>query len=547
MFSNLTKKNQAFEESEDLRKLRLLLISSLISYPLWGLLSKYMEPNAYDPIWQRLLCSLVCGIALYLTYRIKNCLKHQEKFYAITWLFTYHLLFLFWKNPDSVYYALCNVIQFPYAILTFSTKRAAQIFTYTNFVVISLFAFFLPSTKNNPWFFVLSVITIGHYVMTVLTQHFNVVTSLKKTKLEFDLALTNMFEGVILMDKEGVINSYNNAVLNLLAFDEFSQVSMSYLQTCLYKNCLKENLEEYTEADHPFNLALKNHSPLKNIVMGLRINGEIRWLLFNIQPFDNSQSILISFSDITSLKIQEEVKVAKQAQMAMNARLSSLFAVAGGVAHEINNPLGIVIARLQSLNKKIDNNQIDIPYFQNSISKTINAAYRISKIISSLMSLSQSTDETPEEIVKLSDIVEDTLLMWTENFKVKGINLIVDDIPETYIKCCSIQISQVLHNILSNSHDSTMDNDVKWVQVSFVDLENTIKIIVTDSGPEIPREVKLKMMDPFFTTKDIGKGTGLGLSISKSIIEKHHGHLSVDIDSPLTKLSIELNKENYLH
>jgi signal transduction histidine kinase len=547
MFSNLTKKNQTFEESEDLRKIRILLISSLISYPLWGLLSKYMEPNAYDPIWQRLVCSLISGIILYLSYSFKNFLKHQEKFYTIIWIFTYHLLFLFWKNSSSVYYALCNVIQFPYVILSFPTKRTAQIFTYTNFLVISLFAYFLPSTKNNPWFFVISMITIGHYVMTVLVQHFNVVTSLKKTKLEFDLALTNMFEGVILMDREGIINSYNNAVLNLLSFNGYSQVSMSYKQTCLYEHCLKENLDEYTEADHPFKLALDSHSPLKNIVMGLRINGETRWLLFNIQPFDNSQNILISFSDITAIKIQEEVKVAKQAQMAMNARLSSLFAVAGGVAHEINNPLGIVIARLQSLNKKIDNDHIDKAYFKNSISKTINAAYRISKIISSLMSLSKSTDEVPEKIVKLSDIIDDTLLMWTENFKIEGINLLVDDIPKILIKCCPIQISQVLHNILSNSYDSTMNNDVRWVHVSFIDLINSIKIIVTDSGPEIPREIKLKMMDPFFTTKDIGKGTGLGLSISKSIIEKHNGQLSVDIDSPLTKLSIELNKENFLH
>ena len=220
MISNQTKKNPAFEKTEDLKKLRILLFSCLISYPLWGLLSKYMEPNAYDPIWQRLACSLVTAIAIYLTYNKKICLKHQDKFYSIAWLYTYHLLFLFWKNPDSVYYALCNVIQFPYSILTFPTKRSAQFFTYTNFLVIILFAIFHTSSKTNPWFFVLSMITIGHYVMTVLTQHFNVVSSLKKTKLEFDLALTNMFEGVILMDKEGVIHSYNNAVLNLLDFNE---------------------------------------------------------------------------------------------------------------------------------------------------------------------------------------------------------------------------------------------------------------------------------------------------------------------------------------
>lgn len=547
MFSNLIEKNQAFEKKEELMKIRTLLISTFISYPLWGLLSKYMAPEAYDPIWQRLACSLLSGMALYLSFTYRNFHKHQEKCYFIAWIYTYHLLFLYWKNPDSVYYAICNIIQFPYVILSFSTKKTAQVFTYTNFMAISLFAYFLTYKNINPWFFVLSMITIGHYVMTVLIQHFNVVTSLKKTKVEFDLALTNMLEGVILMDNSGVINSYNNAVLKILDFNETSHIGKSFKQSCLYDHCFKESLEGYNEEDHPFNLALKHQLPMKNIVLGFKVNSEVRWLLLNILPFDGSNNVLISFSDISYIKTKEELRVAKQAELAMNARLASLFAVAGGVAHEINNPLGIVIARLQSLNKKIEKNLYDEEIFRNSITKTINAAYRIAKIVTTLTSLSTKTDEDPEELVKLSDVVSEPLQLWTENFKIQGIDLIIDDIPEIYIKCQATQISQVIHNLLTNAYDSTLESDRRWVHISFSDLLTVIKITITDSGPEIPRDVKLKMMDPFFTTKAIGKGVGLGLSVSKAIIEKHKGHLYVDMDSPVTALSIELRKDNYLH
>ncbi len=104
------------------------------------------------------------------------------------------------------------------------------------------------------------------------------------------------------------------------------------------------------------------------------------------------------------------------------------------------------------------------------------------------------------------------------------------------------QISQVLLNLLNNSFDAIEERAEKWIRVRFeINSNKKILIIkVTDSGDGIPNEIVHKMMNPFFTTKDIGKGTGLGLSISKGIIEEHGGHLIYNAQSKNTEFVVEL-------
>jgi signal transduction histidine kinase len=98
-------------------------------------------------------------------------------------------------------------------------------------------------------------------------------------------------------------------------------------------------------------------------------------------------------------------------------------------------------------------------------------------------------------------------------------------------------------NLLNNAFDAIQSLEEKWIKISFSDIGDWVKIIVTDSGPGIPFDVQMKMMQPFYTTKEIGKGTGLGLSISKGIIERHNGRLYLDNTSPNTQFVIALPKK----
>lgn len=549
MYSNQVsiEKIQFIERSEELKKMRAMLFSAMLSYPLWGLFSKYMAPLAYDPIWQRLAVSCLAGIVLLATYFRKDTHNDIGPYCAIAWLYSYHLLFLYWKNADTAYYIICNLIQFSYVALAFPNKRSAQIYTYTKMVAVVLFAFFVPYKNINPWFFVLSIVTIGQYMMTILAEHFNVLGSLRSAQKEFDLALSNMLEGVIMMDSFGVITAYNNTAESLLGFRGESFIGKSYKETCLYKNSLNENLSHYIDDNHPFTKSINQSQAIKNTVMGVALGkDELLWLQINIQPMNNSQSasnILVSFSDLTGIKKNQEIKDKEQAQMAMHSRLSSMFAMAAGIAHEINNPLGIVIGRLQSLEKKIEMDHFDKSLVISTIEKTINTAYRIAKIVSGLLTLSKRADELPMVTVRLSEILGDTLRLCRENLKHQQIELMVDEIPDVQMKCRGVQISQVILNLLNNAVDAVANQKEKWIHFSFRETDSHIFISVCDSGPPIPNEIKERMMDPFFTTKDVGKGAGLGLSVSKVIIEEHEGALYLDDSTSKTCLVIELKKE----
>ena len=128
----------------------------------------------------------------------------------------------------------------------------------------------------------------------------------------------------------------------------------------------------------------------------------------------------------------------------------------------------------------------------------------------------------------------------TENLKVHQVDLRIIGNQDLEFDCRPTQISQVLVSLINNSLDATRDLPEKWIEIQMEDQNGKIRITVTDSGNGIPEGIANKIMNPFFTTKEIGKGTGLGLSISKGIIENHGGTITLNTASPHTQFIIEL-------
>jgi C4-dicarboxylate-specific signal transduction histidine kinase len=91
-----------------------------------------------------------------------------------------------------------------------------------------------------------------------------------------------------------------------------------------------------------------------------------------------------------------------------------------------------------------------------------------------------------------------------------------------------VQISQILLNLLSNAFDAVENQSLRWVRMGAEADDQQVRITVTDSGPGVPPDLESRIMEPFFTTKDVGKGTGLGLSVSKGNAEAHGGSLALD-------------------
>lgn len=233
-----------------------------------------------------------------------------------------------------------------------------------------------------------------------------------------------------------------------------------------------------------------------------------------------------------------------QTQLIQTSKLTSLGEMAGGMAHEINTPLSIILMRsnlLIDLLKKIPD--INPKSFEH-LTKIELTTHRIARIVSNLKTFSRNSENDPYQPVQLSAMVTDTLELCQERFKHRGIEVRVDCDDSSYVLGNSIELSQALMNLLSNACDALEKLPEKWIHVRTEHADGQITLSVTDSGSGIDAEIASKMMNPFFTTK-VGKGTGLGLGISTEKIKKHGGLLSYDEKSPNTRFVIVL-PEYYL-
>jgi C4-dicarboxylate-specific signal transduction histidine kinase len=223
------------------------------------------------------------------------------------------------------------------------------------------------------------------------------------------------------------------------------------------------------------------------------------------------------------------------------AKLTSLGEMASGIAHEINNPLAVISTRATQLRRQIERGQYDPEAFKASLLRINQTVDRIAKIIRGLKSFSRNAEQDAFDAVPLKSIVENTLELCNEKFRHQRVLLKVDTVPEAVLYCREAQLVQVLLNLLSNAYDAVERLDDRWTHVSFsIDQNEILSIMVTDSGEGIPEKIAQDIMQPFFSTKEVGKGTGLGLSISKGIIEDHKGNFYLDQKSKNTRFVIEL-------
>ena len=273
--------------------------------------------------------------------------------------------------------------------------------------------------------------------------------------------------------------------------------------------------------------------------------GNIYWVDSNIIPIVNSDNKItkyLSFRfDITEEKrIEKELEEEKAKSIHMS-RLSSLGEMAGGIAHEINNPLAIINGQLSIVVRKLKSfvDQGEAMALVKTIEKSQAQVFRITKIINGLREFSRSGDESPYESVSVQTILEAVESLCFEKVKKAMVEFKLQPI-EAHLKCNPIQIEQVLVNLINNSVDAISSQSDKWIRVDSKVIGSFIEISVTDSGKGIAPEVAGKIMQPFFTTKELGKGTGLGLSISHGIIKKYGGTLELDTQSPNTRFVIML-------
>ncbi len=236
----------------------------------------------------------------------------------------------------------------------------------------------------------------------------------------------------------------------------------------------------------------------------------------------------------------------KQQVLVQASKMSALGEMAGGVAHEINTPLAVIQMRSEQVQDMINDGDFDQGFLTEALESIRETSFRIAKIVNGLRMFSRNGERDPLQPVALGKVIDDTFSFCRERFTNNGVRLeIVDEsgAGSLLIPCRPTEISQVLLNLFNNSYDATQSSQDKWVQIHLVDLRESVELSVTDSGAGISPLIREKIMQPFFTTKEVGKGTGLGLSVSQGIAHAHGGSLRLDENSPHTRFVLTLPKD----
>jgi PAS domain S-box-containing protein len=314
--------------------------------------------------------------------------------------------------------------------------------------------------------------------------------------------------------------------------------------------------EEFVRHVHPEDLP-KEQASLQRAIQGkaqdavefriIRPDGSIRHIYSAegvvLDETGNVVRVVGTAVDITERKQMEAQIEASKEQLVTSARLSALGMMAGGIAHEINNPLGIIHALASDLIDAVKDEGTAPPSMVMRNSTRIReTSDRIARIIKSLRHISREGSSDKFRSAPIGRILEETLELCRARFKANDIKLLLPaHIPELSVRCREVQIAQVLLNLLQNAFDAVVEEKgERWVRLDVASRDDSLVISVTDSGPGIPPELRTRIMEPFFTTKPVGKGTGLGLSLSKNIAVEHGGELEYAEENGRTCFSLAL-------
>ncbi|MBC7779709.1 MAG: PAS domain S-box protein [Proteobacteria bacterium] len=241
-----------------------------------------------------------------------------------------------------------------------------------------------------------------------------------------------------------------------------------------------------------------------------------------------------SIVDVTERQTAASEIERQREALRQSEKLSTMGSLLAGVAHEMNNPLAIVMGRASLLEEKCE----AFPELKADARLIREAADRCGRIVRTFLDMARSKP-SQRHPVAINEMVSAATEMLRYGFRSHGIDLemkLADALP--LVSADVDQIGQVVMNLLINSQQALAGVDgarrvrVATVFESLVDAgEPRVALYVADNGPGVPQPARARVFEPFFTTKPEGFGTGLGLAVSRSIARAHGGDLTLEVAS----------------
>jgi PAS domain S-box-containing protein len=369
----------------------------------------------------------------------------------------------------------------------------------------------------------------------------------------------NLFEGVLLVDPQGIILFANPSARRLLELDDADPsghsldeairvvaggADLGFVEGILRR--VRQGKGLFVDDDAAFRI----------VASGKKM--EVAFASACLHGDDGAGAVVISFRCIDALK-------AAQREALQSSRLASVGQLAAGIAHEINTPIQYIGDNLRFFESSIVSidkachavraalaegglppealarvdaafEEAEVPYLMEelptAVRQSLDGVGHVAKIVRSMKEFSHP-GSTAKVVTDINRAIESTLTVTTNEWKhtARIEKDLAPDLPK--ILCLPADINQVLLNLIVNASQAMEGRDKQGlIRISTRADGDGIEIRVADNGPGVPDTLRERIFDPFFTTKPVGKGTGQGLAISMDVVvNKHGGRLSVE-DTP---------------
>ncbi|MEM9148105.1 MAG: PAS-domain containing protein [Pseudomonadota bacterium] len=225
--------------------------------------------------------------------------------------------------------------------------------------------------------------------------------------------------------------------------------------------------------------------------------------------------------DLTDRMRMEDELARQQEMLHQSEKLSALGELLAGVAHELNNPLSVVVGHAMMLEEEAEDDAL-----RRRASKIGSAADRCSRIVKTFLAMARQKPARPEP-VQINEVIDTALDVAGYGLRSSGAVVVrdfADGLPP--VMADADQLAQVFANLLVNAEHALADKGAEAevrIATRLLPLRERVEITLVDNGPGIPTEIAKRIFEPFFTTKGVGQGTGIGLAFCHRIIASHDG------------------------
>jgi PAS domain S-box-containing protein len=348
--------------------------------------------------------------------------------------------------------------------------------------------------------------------------------ALKESEERFKALHNASFGGIAIHDK-GVILECNKGMSTITGYSYNELIGMNGL--LLISDDTREKVV------HNINTGYEKSYEAK----GVRKNGEVYPLRLEARniPYKNKDVRVVEFRDITEIIHAADEKENLEKQLRQAQKMEAVGRLAGGVAHDFNNMLSVIIGHSEMA---LDQTDLSMPIYSD-LKEIISAGKRSADLTRQLLAFARKQTVTPKILdinKKVNEMInmlkrligEDIELVWNKN--------------NNYfpIKIDPSQLDQVLANLCLNARDAIVGGGKIWIQTNKINADNKfcethaeavpgvyICLMVSDNGKGMDKITLSSIFEPFFTTKSTGKGTGLGLATVHGIVKQNNGFIDV--------------------